>query len=140
MKYFIKQIKVNKNSISWLALVIFFSTKLYANTDIAVLTIEVDPQQCVSIVQGDDCYVDVTIKWHAQPVADYCVYSSQQTTALQCWKNDRQGQLKKEFVANENIVFTLKRPPSEEALAEEVLEMAWVYKNNGRARASWRMF
>ncbi len=136
MKNIIKKISHS----SWLILVILFSTKLYASENKVVLTLEVDPEQCVSIVQGDDCFVDVTIKWHAQQVEDYCLFSSQQLAALQCWHNDKQGLLQKEFVANENITFTLKRPPNEDALAEEVLEMAWVYKNNGRAHASWRMF
>jgi hypothetical protein len=139
-KTFINKTNVNKNIISLIILLILFSTKPYANTDIPVLTLEVDPEQCVSIVQGDDCFVDVTIKWYSQQPADYCLFSSQQPEPLKCWKKNKQGDLKKEFVANENIVFYLKRPPNEEVIVEEVLEMAWVYKDNGRSRASWRMF
>jgi len=126
--------------IGLIAMVILFSTKLYAEPNEVVLTLEVDPEQCVSIVQGDDCYVDVKITWLSKQASDYCLFTSQQSESLQCWNNQTQGQLSKEFVSNENITFYLKQLPSKDIVAEEVLEMAWVYKKNGRSHASWRMF
>jgi len=131
----------NKNIItSLLTSAMLFTTNIYAEQNDVVLTLEVDPEQCVSIVQGDDCYVDVKVTWQSKQALDYCLFTSQQSESLQCWNNQTQGQLSKEFVSNENITFYLKRHPSKKIVAEEVLEMAWVYKKNGRSHASWRMF
>lgn len=142
MTKIMKTKKINTKNIitSLIAMVLIFSTKLNAQPSEAVLTLEVDPEQCVSIVQGDDCYVDVKISWLSKKSHDYCLFTSQQSKPLQCWNNLAQGQLTKEFISNENITFYLKRNPSKKIVAEEVLEMAWVYKNNGRSHASWRMF
>jgi len=142
MTIIMKTTKISSKNIiiGLIAMVILFSTKLYAEPNEVVLTLEVDPEQCVSIVQGDDCYVDVKITWLSKQASDYCLFTSQQSESLQCWNNQTQGQLSKEFVSNENITFYLKQLPSKDIVAEEVLEMAWVYKKNGRSHASWRMF
>jgi len=142
MTIIMKTTKISSKNIiiGLIAMVILFSTKLYAEPNEVVLTLEVDPEQCVSIVQGDDCYVDVKITWLSKQASDYCLFTSQQSESLQCWNNQTQGQLSKEFISNENITFYLKQLPSKDIVAEEVLEMAWVYKKNGRSHASWRMF
>jgi len=133
-------ILINKMILSLMTTAMLFVTSVHAEQNEVVLTLEVDPEQCVSIVQGDDCYVDVKVTWLSKQTHDYCLFTSQESEPLQCWNNQTQGQLTKEFVSNKNITFYLKRHPSKVIVAEEVLEMAWVYKKNGRSHASWRMF
>ncbi|WDE11897.1 DUF3019 domain-containing protein [Thalassomonas haliotis] len=100
----------------------------------------VTPGQCVAIVQGDDCYLDVKISWQSKQAGEYCLYSSQQSKALRCWQQSQRGELSKEFVLSENVELYFKSQKDGQVLAKEFIEMAWVYQKNGRSRASWRMF
>ncbi len=117
-----------------------YSPYVLTNTKVAVNTLNISPTQCVSIVQGEECFVDLKINWQTTSIADYCLFSSLQTKALKCWKNTQAGTLTQEFVTNKNITFTLQPSVTKNPIAKSTLEMAWVYKHNGRSPASWRMF
>lgn len=146
MMYLINKIKhPGKVTFGVLILLLFFATELSAQTEFnldnsALLAFVVTPGQCVAIVQGDDCYLNVKISWRSKQAAEYCLYSSQQTKALRCWQQSQQGELRKEFVLSEDVVLYLKSHKDGQVLAKKFIEMAWVYKKNGRSRASWRMF
>mgnify|MGYP003915082997 FL=1 len=98
------------------------------------------PAQCVAIHQGQDCYVDIKLSWQMPTPGEYCLFSSVRVEPLKCWQKASAGQLKREIVSSENVRFILRRPTSQEPLATQELELAWVYKKNARARSSWRMF
>jgi len=103
-------------------------------------TISVTPQQCVAMRQGQTCYVDVTIKWTASAIGDYCLHSSLQTKPHQCWQQEHSALFERELAASQDIIFSLQAPQSKAILAKAVLEMAWVYDKNSRKNVSWRMF
>jgi hypothetical protein len=128
----------------WLAitslLISIASSSLYAADNQAPFTLTITPKQCVSVEQGQDCYVDIELTWHAEQTNNYCVFSSAQKEPLQCWENSRQGTYSKEVVANSSVQFSLRVTQSTKILASEQLDMAWVYKKSARRNASWRMF
>jgi len=98
------------------------------------------PQQCVALTQGQKCYVDVTLDWRAPVKDNYCLYSTQQTAPLFCWQQQSQGQYKQEFAADKNIVFTLKVRSSSETKAEQKLKVTWVHQKRGQPSLWWRIF
>ena len=102
--------------------------------------LRLSPDQCVSVHQGAKCFADIQISWKMAKVDNYCLFSSQQALPLQCWQNSNKGQFKQEFVSEQNITFYLRLKSANTNLITKELEMAWVYKKNSRARASWRMF
>jgi len=123
-----------------LMIVLIFSSSLYAANNQAPFTLTITPKQCVSVEQGQDCYVDIELNWHAEQANNYCVFSSVQKEPLQCWTNSREGTYSKEVVANSSIQFSLRQVKSTKVLASQQLDMAWVYKKSARRNASWRMF
>lgn len=100
----------------------------------------VSPQQCVAMRQGQTCYVDVTIKWQAANVGDYCLHASTTSKPLQCWQQIQNAKFSQEMASKENITFTLQAKHSETILAKGSLAMAWVYDKKSRKNVSWRMF
>lgn len=104
------------------------------------LRLQLKPSQCVAIHQGKTCYVDIELHWQATSVGEYCLYSSQQTEPLKCWRKANNGLFEREIVARENVLFRLRETKSGGVTISKELEMAWVYKRNAKARSSWRMF
>ncbi|MFT5277102.1 MAG: hypothetical protein ACI97K_001240 [Glaciecola sp.] len=102
--------------------------------------ISISPKQCIALNQGNLCYLDIEITWSLQEQGNYCLFSSQQESSLQCWQGKRVGDFAREIVAKENVVFSLKPQNSKIILGSAKLEMAWVYKKNNRSHSTWRMF
>ena len=98
------------------------------------------PEQCVALLQGQACYVTVELTWQTARLGDYCLYSSLNNRAIQCWQNKKIGELKQEFVSKNNIMFFLREQSSKENIADVEIKMAWVHKKKGKPRTSWRMF
>lgn len=103
-------------------------------------TLNLKPAQCIAIHQGKTCYVYVKLRWQAQDEGEYCLYSSQQSKPLKCWIRTNSGQFEREIVARKNVLFHLQQTKSGSVIVSKELEMAWIYKRNAKARASWRMF
>ena len=123
-----------------IVLLLTTSATLLANPVMAPYRLDVAPAQCIALNQGNDCYAAVELSWQAPEAGDYCVYSSQQSQALQCWQARRQADFGQEIVARDNVTFYLKRAGNDAILAASQLELAWVYKKNARAHSTWRMF
>ena len=117
---------------------VFLSTGVMAIENEASLNLS--PTLCIAIHQGQQCYVDIKIGWKSTQHGQYCLFSSQQAKALKCWKQVTQGTYAQEIVAKSNVKFMLRHNGSDVVLRSKVLEVAWVYKKNTRARSSWRMF
>ena len=96
-----------------------------------------NPQKCVSLRQGQTCYLDIDLSWSAKSQGDYCLFASNSDTPLKCWQQSQQGHYKAEFSNNENTLFYLKS--QQKTLAQVELKMAWVYKRK-RSSISWRVF
>jgi len=126
----------------------FFLAPTYADSLDTKPWLKIVPEQCVALLQGQECYVSVELHWQANTNGDYCLYSSLTTNALQCWRNKKQGEFKQEFVSKTNIKFFLKvkqkngntKVRKQANIASAEIKMAWVHKKKGKPRTSWRMF
>ena len=112
------------------------AAKAIADTDTDYQLI-LSPDKCVSLRQGQTCYVNIELQWSAKVVGSYCIYASNQQQPMQCWSNKRLGEIKMEFSSDQNTWFYLRKDADN--LAEVELKMAWVYKRK-RSSLSWRVF
>lgn len=103
-------------------------------------SMNVSPEQCVAMSQGQECYVSVELTWKVNIPGDYCLYTSAQKTALSCWTSSMNGSFKQEFNTRMNLEFALTRQGEKQPLVISVVKMAWVHKKKGQPRTSWRLF
>ncbi len=144
MNYFINQTFIYK-LLAYIILLILgtglgFPHLSFAKESQAPYSLVIEPEQCVAMRQGQLCYMDVKISWQAKQMSDYCLFSSLQAKALQCWSNVITGAFRQEMSAKENLVFSLRKKGSLSDLITNELEMAWVYDKSTRKNVSWRMF
>ncbi len=121
-------------------LLLLLTINTIANAADIQASMNVSPEQCVAMRQGQACYVAVQLSWQVDTPGNYCVYSADETKALNCWENASAGELKKSFNSKVNLEFSLRRQNDSSSLASAVVKMAWVHKKKGQARTSWRIF
>lgn len=140
-----------KNSIKHV-LVIFImlllSMKVYANETSSLAKLTLTPNQCISLHQGQQCYVTVDISWQVSHAGKHCLYSSLQKNKLTCWVETKSARFKQELVIDKDVIFTLKSMDDSidndtangKVIASAVVELAWVHKKSRRSHSAWRVF
>lgn len=124
---------------------LLFTTYLFANSVSAAPatpepTMSVQPAQCVSMKQGNPCYVTVEISWNMHDTGHYCLHSTMQKQPIQCWQNQHSAQTEIDIKTSKNVAFSIRQFNHEATLATGFLKLAWVYKKKGKPRTSWRLF
>jgi hypothetical protein len=138
----IKQIKITNVNLLWqivLVLICIVNSVSSAASD-SEAGVMLSPNQCVAVNQGMKCFAEIQISWKITKPDDYCLFSSQQDSPLQCWRNSNQGKFEQEFVSDKNITFYLQQKYGDIQLITNELKIVWVYKKNSRSPSSWRMF
>ncbi|GHB74473.1 hypothetical protein GCM10008107_24880 [Psychrosphaera saromensis] len=114
-----------------------------------VVIMQVKPQTCVSLHEGQECFAQIVVNWQADLVNDYCLYSTQTPDPVFCWENVSQGTVEYELNTKENVRFMLTQVPKTRfmltykpyaIIAEARLNVSWVYKKKQKSRLSWRLF
>jgi hypothetical protein len=121
-------------------LLLLLAINSVANATEINASMKVSPQQCVAMRQGQACYVTVELSWQVDTPGNYCLYTTGDVKALNCWLNTTTGELKKSFDSKVNIEFSLRRQNESLPVATAVVKMAWVHKKKGQPRKSWRIF
>jgi len=121
-------------------LLLLLAINTVANATEIQASMNVSPEQCVAMRQGQACYVSVQLSWQVDAPGNYCIYTSGESTAINCWENTTSGELKKSFDSKVNLVFSLRRQNDSSSVASAVVKMAWVHKKKGQPRKSWRIF
>jgi hypothetical protein len=121
-------------------LLILLAINSVANATDIQASMKVSPEQCVAMRQGQSCYVSVELSWKVDTPGNYCLYTSGDATALNCWENTSSGELKKSFDSKVNVEFSLRSQNESLSVATAVVKMAWVHKKKGQPRKSWRIF
>ena len=125
-----------------IALFIFSSITLTSKAEqpISLPELKIIPTKCVSLQQGQVCYVNVTVVWQVSDVGDYCLFSTSQSNSLRCWSSTKQGKFSQEIEMTEDLIYTLTDTNSEEEIINNRLPLAWVYKKEKLSHSSWRVF
>lgn len=124
------------------------SMKVYANETSSLAKLTLTPNQCISLHQGQKCFVTVDISWQMSDAGKYCLYSSLQKNKLTCWSMEKSASFKQKLVIEKDVTFTLKSmgdgigndTANGEVIASAVLELAWVHKKSRRSHSAWRVF
>jgi len=106
------------------------------------VSFSVQPQQCVTMRQGRDCFATLKIQWQHALAPALCLYqmTNEQThKQLKCWSNSSQGKAVIEFESSENIHYQLRSFEGDKLIAEAEVVVSWLHKNNTRRRR-WRLF
>ncbi len=106
--------------------------------------LDLSPERCVALNEGQTCYQTVLISWQADHPADYCLVREPQEAPLVCWENRSHGKAKMEFASSETVTFRLrltdKVSQRDIDVAESAVIVTWVYSDTKRRRNSWRLF
>ncbi|WP_232771478.1 DUF3019 domain-containing protein [Colwellia sp. 12G3] len=121
-------------------LMLLLAISSVANATEIQASMNVSPEQCVAMRQGQACYVSVELSWQVDTPGNYCLYTTGDAKALNCWINKNTGELKKSFDSKVNVEFSLRRQNESLSVATAVVKMAWVHKKKGQPRKSWRIF
>lgn len=141
MKYIAKNpryIQILKATILTILYTFVFSAPVAAD-DALQIQLVLTPTKCVSLREGQTCYADVELQWHASLSGDYCLFSNLQEAPMQCWRQKDRASFEREIASKQNVLFTIKRDGHNKTLAATELKMAWVYKSK-RVATSWRVF
>jgi hypothetical protein len=154
MSYFkginLQQFKTYHHSIIGLLIMIIGMKNTFAEEQsMNVVVMQIKPQTCVSLHEGQECFAQITVNWQADLVNDYCLYSTKAPTPEFCWENVKEGTLEYELNTKENVRFMLTQVPKTRwkltykpygIIAEARLNVSWVYKKKQKSRLSWRLF
>lgn len=110
----------------------------------AKITFSVQPQQCVTLRQGRDCFTTVTIQWQKNTEQALCLYEmntkqSDSQKQLMCWQKSSKGQTSVDFESSDNLTYQLRTLEDEHLIAEAEVVVSWVHKKTTRRRR-WRLF
>ncbi|WP_158224604.1 DUF3019 domain-containing protein [Agaribacterium haliotis] len=106
----------------------------------SAVVLDVQPNRCIALHRGQDCYQKLTVSWQTPEVGDYCLQVLDGPGVLQCWQGLRQGQMKLEFADSKAWNFELVEQGKIRSLAEAELELVWVYKRTKKISTGWRLF
>lgn len=122
----------------------------FANVDVVADTLGVPattsihvqskPNRCVALHQGQVCYQNVQLLWHAGQVGDYCIYQQQAEAPLHCWQSAIEGEYFYAFASETPVQLQLVNTRTKASVAETTIEVAWVYKSSSRRKTHWRIF
>lgn len=101
-------------------------------------TLELKPQECVSLYKGQTCYLSLELSFTAPKADDYCLYIKDVPEALTCWSMLKQGTYSTDFQTDKEVVFELRK--NDEVLSSTTLLLSWVYQVPNKKRAAWRLF
>jgi hypothetical protein len=111
-----------------------------ANNQRKVQFLNVNPERCVALRQGQICYQEIKFTWQALTPARLCLYDEESTTPIKCWKGKNKGSYSMDFQSSTSRSYILKNEDSKEKIAATKFIVAWVYGNKKRRRTSWRLF
>ncbi|MFT6270474.1 MAG: hypothetical protein ACJAVV_003313 [Alphaproteobacteria bacterium] len=126
-------------------LVLFCLFGKQASADESDYSLNVKPQECVSLYQGQSCYLTLNFVFSAPFAGNYCLYIKGNIEPLQCVSGERQGTFSLEFDTDKNVSFELRNSDEvgdtkNKVLAQAKLTLSWVYKVPNKKRLAWRLF
>jgi len=106
------------------------------------LGLHAQPNKCVALNQGRECFANILIKWQLENVNDYCLlvkHTDGKLTELKCWQQTSRGQFSYEFQSTRGVQLLLNRSTDNQTVDTESIQVSWLYQANARKRR-WRLF
>ncbi len=102
----------------------------------------VQPNKCVALNQGRECFAELTIRWQQNETSDYCLFIQEFNAyprLLRCWHDVNQAVWQYEFQSTNDSQFLLMKKMPQTVLASAKVQVSWLYKASIRKRR-WRLF
>lgn len=130
--------------LKWILLLYFgVSFQLIAQQNLPVsANLQVQPNKCVALNQGRECFTQIMIRWEFKEKSDYCLFLKgleELPRPIKCWQGLNQGQWQYEFQSAKDAQFILMEKNSNTVLASASVQVSWLYKASTRKRR-WRLF
>lgn len=106
------------------------------------LGLNAQPNKCVALNQGRECFAKMLINWRLEQTNNYCLsikYLNRQVETIKCWQQNSMGQLEYEFQSSSDAQLFLTRSTDNKMLASATIQVSWLYKATTRKRR-WRLF
>lgn len=110
----------------------------------AELSFNVQPQQCVTLRQGRDCFASIKIYWQTNTEQAICLYQihkkkpNNQEKVI-CWAKNHSGRANVAFESNNNVTYQLRTLEENRLMAEKEVVVSWLHTDTTRRRR-WRLF
>lgn len=111
--------------------------KRSAASKATVVQMQARPVSCVTLREGQPCFIKLTVSWESNNPIQACLISEQSPEGT-CWRNQRSGEFKADLSLTEDTVWRLLGNQGQ-PLAEVEVSVAWVYKSR-KSRRNWRLF
>lgn len=115
---------------------ILFAPKLLAQ-ELERTVLDVTPQRCVTLRQGQPCFVRLRFEWTSVEALEACLIDSE-GTEIKCWVSASQGSVMLPRNLLNTTEYVLINSNGEE-LKRATVVVSWVYRNK-RSRRRWRLF
>lgn len=102
--------------------------------------LQVKPQRCISLHQGQVCYQKLTFNWLTPVTGEFCLSDTETRALLTCWRGEDRTSFEYEFASRESTKFAISFKGQPEALVTVKVQVASVYKSPERSNSRWRLF
>lgn len=97
----------------------------------------VSPNRCVTLRQGQPCFVKLRFEWQSTEIVQVCVYGMN-NEKLKCWSDTSTGTVLMPQTLPGTTEYVLKDDTGTE-LNKSSVSVSWVYRKK-RSKRRWRLF
>lgn len=105
--------------------------------DVPEVTMKARPVSCVTLREGQPCFIKLSITWESTSPISACLISEQHR-ARECWVNASSGMFTANLYLSESTIWQLENSLGSSYGSVRV-SVAWVYDSR-RVRRNWRLF
>lgn len=98
---------------------------------------DVTPKRCVTLRQGQPCFVKIRFEWSSNEIIKACLYGVEDLE-LQCWASSTSGSIVLPQSLPSTTEFKLVKDDGVE-VQRATVSVSWVYKKK-RSKRRWRLF
>tara|TARA_B110000467_G_scaffold157762_1_gene172955 strand:- start:1508 stop:1945 length:438 start_codon:yes stop_codon:yes gene_type:complete len=109
------------------------------NSEVKLSTLSAQPDQCVTLRQGRDCFATIKLQWKTPLKQAVCLFQKGQQRKIKCWDNHDHGDMFIEFESNESINYQLRTLKGNRIIIQTQIKVSWLHKSSARKRR-WRLF
>jgi hypothetical protein len=107
--------------------------------EVAPSSFTAQPDQCVTLRQGRDCFASIELHWKAPSKQAVCLFQEGKQRKIKCWNNHDHGDMVIEFESSESINYQLRTVEENKLLLQTHITVSWLHKSSARKRR-WRLF
>ena len=123
---------------AWLLVVVLCLTAAPLHADETPQTqFEVTPKRCVTLRQGQPCFVKLRFEWESMEAMQLCVYGVE-NKRLKCWTTATAGSIVMPQTLPGTTDYVLVDSAGVE-LNRATVSVSWVYRKK-RSKRRWRLF